>query len=176
MRGVSYELAAGFPLLFDLALRLWRRGALGSYREFLLFKLRAISLTACAWDMTILKPYCMKKREREREQDVVRKKNLIVQETHKFITHIYVRLCVSLYNTALFKVKCWCHCLVPGSSWLPSSTWCTHAHHLSGSRGGSSWWFCCLKPCHSCNRRHKLISGRDAVIKLGVLLQIWCLI
>lgn len=48
-------------------------GVLSSYRGFLLFKLRAISLTACAWDMTILKPYCM---ERDRETERMWSENL----------------------------------------------------------------------------------------------------
>lgn len=60
------------PLLSGTVPGLSGRVRLRSYLEFLLFRLRAISLTACAWDITILKPYCMKKTERE--QDVVTKK------------------------------------------------------------------------------------------------------
>lgn len=81
-----------------------------------------------------------------------------------FITFIYVRLCVSLYCSP--HVERWCHCLVPDSSWLLSSTWCTRAHHLFGSRGGSSWWFCCWKLSHSCNRWKKLVDIQTSI---------WCL-
>lgn len=40
-----------------------RAEGLSPHLEFLLFRLRAISLTACAWDITMLKPYCVKKRQ-----------------------------------------------------------------------------------------------------------------
>lgn len=135
------------PLLSDTVPGLSGRVRLHSYLEFLLFRLRAISLTACAWDITILKPYCMKKTERE--QDVVTKN----QSMH---------ICVSL---------CCVFSFVPDSSWLLSSTWCKHAHHLFGWQGGSSWWFCCWKLSHSCNRWERPISSdvKFNVFKLKLL-------
>lgn len=82
-----------------------------------------------------------------------------------FMTDICVRLCTSLYITVEY--------LVPGSSWSLSSTWCTHAHHPFGSQDGSSWWFCCSKLSHSCNRWQKLVFGRDSIIDISVLLKIF---
>lgn len=57
---------------------------------------------------------------------------------------------LQVYETYLIVGRRWF--LVPGSSWLLSGTWCTHAHHPFDSRGGSSWWFCYSRLSRSCNR------------------------
>lgn len=103
--------------------------------------------------------------DREREQDVVREtcvfEHFTTQETHNpLLWQIRVRLYMSLYIIVEH--------LVPGSSWSLSSTWCTHAHHPFGSQDGSSWWFCCSKLCHSCNRWQKLIFGRESITEISV--------
>lgn len=125
-------------------------GGLAPYREFLLFRLRAISLTACAWDITILKPYCRKTETHTHRQDTGCGEDGEEEGVMSTCTTpIRVTLCAWVSTRSLHAV---CHRSVPGSSWWLSSTWCTRARRLFGWRGGSSWWFCCWKLSRSCNR------------------------
>lgn len=93
----------------------------------------------------MLKPYCVKKRKTE--QDVVSEH----MSAHRHIHHL-----TDLWQSVDGASSVLLAPLVPGSSWLLSSTWCKHARRPFGSRVGSSWWFCCWKLSRSWKRQDKI--------------------
>lgn len=71
-------------------------------------------------------------KETDSEQEVVRKEKKGIHSRIDSTGNSSSHLCQTVHHTGLCKVKCSCRCLIPGNSWLLSSTWCTHGHHLFG--------------------------------------------
>lgn len=98
------------------------------YLGFLLLRLRAISLTAWGWDITMLKPYWWR-------------------WGHRWRSIMFPALKSKLYRFRTGLTSNWHKPSVtgqiklPGSSWWLSDTWYKREHHLSCTQVVSSWEF-----------------------------------